>query len=208
MSVSIVTYFDLYTRTSMIEVSLLNKIYESKQKRRELLQQRMNCLDLAQTNCSNCTGKCCTFMANSMMITPIEAIDLRRFLYENHLWNDELKMKLQECVKEFRLHETFDLGRGRTFRRTYTCPFYQTTFPGCPLPTKVKPYGCLAFNPTKGTPADGESCKSALDLLEQREDSMPFEGSINEELKENLKLDWNKLPIPVALLEIDKRLEC
>lgn len=188
----------------MTKGSLLKNIYESKKKRRLLLQERMNCLDSANSNCSNCSGKCCTFMANSMMITPIEAMDLYIYLNEENLWNDELKDKLKQSIKDFRLSETFDIGRGRSFRRTYTCPFYMTKFPGCPLPTEIKPYGCLAFNPTKGQPAAGEGCASALDLLEKREKSMPQEGNINQKLKDYMKLDWDKLPIPVALLEINK----
>lgn len=191
----------------MIRIKVLKKIYDSRKVRRAPLQERMDCLDKSQIKCSNCTGKCCTLVANSMMLTPIEAMDLRLYLYENWLWNDELKEKLRQCIKDFRLGETLDLGRGRSFRRTYTCPFYMTTFPGCPLPTEVKPYGCLAFNPTKGKPTDGEGCSSDMELLGKRESQMPKETEINQVLKDDLKLTWDKLPIPLALLEIDKKFE-
>ncbi len=188
-----------------MELATFKKIYESKGLRRSGLLERMSSLDTSNVNCSNCAGKCCTMMANSMMITPIEAVDLRSYLYEKWMWNDELKEKLKECVKDFRLDDMLNLGRGRTFRRTYTCPFYMSTFPGCPLPAEVKPYGCLGFNPTVGTPKEGEGCTTDLNLLEEREGHMASEEEINLRLKEYLDLDWDKKPIPVALLEIDEK---
>ncbi len=188
-----------------MDIGIFKSIYESKGDRRSHLLERMSSLDSSKVNCSNCAGKCCTMMANSMMITPIEAVDLRSYLYEKWMWTDELKEKLKECVKDFRLDENLNLGRGRTFRRTYTCPFYMNQFPGCPLPAEVKPYGCLAFNPTIGTPKDGEGCTSDRELLEKRENAVDSEEGTNLRLKKYLNLDWDKLPIPVALLEIDER---
>ncbi len=184
--------------------SLFRKIYESQFERRDNLLFNMNQLDEKSTNCSNCTGKCCTMMANSMMVTPIEAIDLRSHLYEKWLWNDELKERLQQCIDDFRLDEHLDLGRGRAFRRTYTCPFYKNQSLGCPLPPAIKPYGCLAFNPTAGRPIDGQGCKSDLKSLEKRESLVSDEEELNNRLKAYLGLDWDKKPIPVALLEIDE----
>lgn len=192
---------------NIMDLGIFRTIYESKNERRRELLEQMCSLDNSKVNCSNCAGKCCTMMANSMMITPIEAVDLRSFLYEKWMWNDELKERLKECIKDFRLEDVIDLGRGRSFRRTYTCPFYLNKFPGCPLPAHVKPYGCLAFNPTEGTPKEGEGCKSDMDLLEQREELMTCEEEINRNLKVYLGLNWDKKPIPVALLEIDEKFE-
>ncbi|MBC99400.1 MAG: hypothetical protein CME63_16775 [Halobacteriovoraceae bacterium] len=182
----------------------LNKIIESRYLRRENLIVNMQSLETKNINCSSCQGKCCTMMANSMMMTPIETMDLYKYLKDEGLWTNELIDKLTSCIKDFRLAEQLDLGRGRVFRRTYTCPFYLNQFPGCPLPRSVKPYGCLAFNPGQGTPSDGEGCHSELALLEKREDLVESEEDLNQLLKERMNLTWEKLPIPVALLEMDK----
>ena len=188
-------------------LSLFRKVYESMSNRRENLINKMCNLDQSNINCSSCRGKCCTLMANSMRITPIEAIDMRTFLYEKWQWNDELKEKLQKCIADFRLDEHIDFGRGRSFRRTYTCPFYLNEFPGCPFPAKIKPYGCLGFNPAEGKPIDGEGCFSDMKILEEREQLVANESELNEKVREYLDLDWDKLPIPVALLAIDKKLD-
>ena len=189
-----------------MEVGFFTKVYNSRRLRREALLTPMEKNSNEDIGCKQCDGRCCTFRANSMMLTPIEAIDLRAYFYENDLWDEMFEHRLHECIKEFRLDEGLSLGRGRSFRRTYTCPFFLGGFPGCPIPLENKPYGCLAFNPTRGNPEEGESCSSLISNLHDREFSYDEEDIINEKMRKGLNLDWEKLPIPLALLDIDSKL--
>lgn len=152
-------------------------------------------------SCMGCSGTCCTYEANSMMVTPLEAVDLLTHLRESGQHTETLRLKLQETVRTFRLDRELSTGRGSTLRRTYTCPFFTNTELGCPLPRDVKPYGCLAFNthhPTEKTP---EHCYSDIDLLEERE-TLFDEAQMNQGLRSKHQLYWEKLPMPVALLEL------
>lgn len=185
---------------------LVEEALKTKDQRRSNLVTYMSDLEKKDTNCSGCRGKCCTFVANSMMVTPIEAYDLYHYLVENDLWGSELEENLDNCIKSFRLNDGLSLGRGREFRRTYTCPFYLNRFPGCPLPRNVKPYGCLAFNPGEGTPKEGEGCHSELSLLIDRESLLKDEEALNLKIKNVLGLNWDKLSIPMALKDIDEKI--
>lgn len=171
-------------------------------KRRKLLLERMDQLSSTQITCADCTGKCCTFQANSMQMTALETEDLYSYLIENNQWNDELVERLQNCIKEYRLDNEISTGGTTSFRRTYTCPFFKHKSLGCPLPPEVKPYGCLAFNALSSGVKDGENCKSDLDLLKDRESQE--EEAENQKLKEEKAYSWDKLPIPMALLERHK----
>ena len=160
-------------------------------------------MNLAETeiNCSSCKAPCCTFKKNSMRITPLEAKELYNYLSENEKLNEELINRLQECIKEFRLDVTLLMGKRNSFRRTYTCPFFKNQSLGCSIPNQFKPYGCLAFNPTQVGVLDGEGCESNVNLLNMREVIDSDEEDLNFQVKQQMKLSWDKESIPVAILD-------
>jgi Fe-S-cluster containining protein len=174
----------------------------SPQERRHLLIQAMNKQEGSGISCQGCAGTCCTYEANSMMVTPLEAIDLISYLRTSGQLTEELKSKMQETIKTYRLDRELSTGKGSTLRRTYTCPFFTNSEFGCPLPRDVKPYGCLAFNSHHKTEKTAEHCYSDVDLLNMREDSFFDEDHLNQEIREKFKLSWDKLPMPVALNEL------
>ncbi len=137
-----------------------------------------------------------------MMVTPLETMELLNYLKAQNLWNEELKTKLDETVKKFRLDQTLGSGKKSFLRRTYTCTFFNHQELGCPLPFDVKPFGCLAFNSHHSTLKASEHCYSDIPLLERREALHPEEKHQNEELQKQFKLHWEKLPLPLALLEL------
>lgn len=165
--------------------------------RRQVLSDQMKELSQSSKNCAACTGLCCTSLKNSMQTTQQETNDLYLYLKEASRITPELIIKLQECVSEYRLDKFFGDGK-RSLRKTYTCPFYSPGPKGCSIPIDYKPYGCLAFNPTKENVSDGEGCQSDQDLLIRREELSGLDQRISE------KIWWEKLPMPVALLEFIK----
>ncbi len=167
--------------------------------RRQPLIDQMHQLAENGNHCGGCSGVCCTFLANSMLITPVEALDLKTWLQSQDRWNDDLIIRLKDCIKKFRLDQ--DLGDGRrSFRRTYTCPFYRNGPQGCSISRHHKPYGCLAFNARSPGLTEGGDCASDQESLKTLESEA--EASHNQFLK--LKHQWlfEKAPIPVALLSI------
>ncbi len=134
-----------------------------------------------------------------MLMTPLESVELMEYLSTNGLKTDELKLKLEENVKQYRLEPKY----GRSYlRKTYTCPFFGHMELGCPLPREVKPYGCLAFDSHHVELKASEHCFSETEVLEERERRHPEEKELNEKMKEKFKLHWEKAPIPNALLEL------
>ncbi|MCK5884421.1 MAG: hypothetical protein KAG61_12085 [Bacteriovoracaceae bacterium] len=175
----------------------------SPHKRREKLIEKMGVLTSSGINCYSCEGTCCTFIANSMKTTPLESLDLLSYLQENNLLNDELIKQLKETVAHYRLDYDIDTGRGTILRRTYTCPFFIPGEKGCTISRKNKPYGCLGFNAFKEKSVEGSSCSPDFNLLQEREDEFGIaEENNNQWLKNELRLDWDKLPMPLALLQI------
>lgn len=73
------------------------------------------------------------------------------------------------------------------------------------LERTIKPYGCLGFNPTASNETKGESCGSNQELLAQREDMWTAEAAENTKLKDQYSLWWEKLPLPLALLEAERQ---
>jgi len=193
----------------MINVTdYLENIYKSQdlpnaRKRREVLVNEMAKLESNAKDCASCTGLCCTFIANSMHTDPIQTLEIYRDLVEKGLFNEDLVSSLKETVQNNRLDNELSTGKNSTFRRTYTCTFLTKGPEGCGLSRSVKPYGCLGFNPDQ-IEAQGEGqCSSNIDLLKQREHQFEsLEEQVNGLIKEKLALTWNKLPMPVALLEI------
>lgn len=165
--------------------------------RRKILINRMNELESKGMGCIGCLGTCCTYEANSMMITPLEAFELVSYLKSENLLNDDLKLKLQTSVNQFRLeHKPL---KGKSYlRKSYTCPFFGYKELGCPLPREIKPYGCLAFDSHHPELKASHHCYSETELLEKIQD----EKVLNEELKAKFNLYWDKSPIPTAILDL------
>ena len=174
-----------------------------KKNRRENIITRMIQLSSAGQDCKNCPGTCCTFESNSMMTSPLETTELLIFLQSQGMKNEGLKEKINQTIKQYRLDQLTGYGRKSFLRRTYTCPFFNHSELGCPLPVEVKPYGCLAFNSHHPTSKASEHCYSEKELLITREDeNIDYENAINNSLKEKYSLWWDKLPMPVALMEM------
>lgn len=170
--------------------------------RRDILLERMNELESSGMGCLGCSGTCCTFEANSMLITPLETKELFDYLRSNLLLTSELKEKLSQCVTQYRLEPKYQNSRRSYLRKTYTCPFFGFKELGCPLPREVKPYGCLAFDSHHVELKAGEHCYSEKDLLEKRERLHPEEHEMNVSISKEMNLTWEKAPIPNALLEL------
>lgn len=160
-------------------------------------------------DCLSCSGVCCTFVANSMMTTPLETLDILVYLHQQDRLTEETRSRLTETVRRYRLnHEAPGDGRRRFVRRTYTCPFFNEGPRGCSISRTAKPYGCLGFNPRVPNQTEGGDCAADTALLQAREDihGTP-EARVNLELKTRYQLDWDKLPMPVALLSLWDRLQ-
>jgi hypothetical protein len=170
--------------------------------RRKILIDRMNQLETSGFDCRNCAGHCCTFTSNSMQITPLETIEILNWLTRSNLYNDETLNKLKSNVSEFRLDHYIG-SKGRSLlRRTYTCPFFKGESLGCMIEKDSKPYGCLAFNSHHEIEKANEHCYSELNYLENREKKfIESENLINQKIKTHLNSEWDKLPIPLALLD-------
>lgn len=171
--------------------------------RRANLIQAMNNLHEQGKSCRNCTGACCTFVFNSMQITPLEAWDLYQHLKSRNEWTKDLEVRLLETISSFRL-DVEPPGNGlRSYtRRRYTCPFFLDKSLGCPLPPEAKPYGCLAFNPLGSAVKDGENCTSSQEDLLQRESIDLQEKKSNDKIIELLNLTWDKRDLPRALIDL------
>lgn len=172
--------------------------------RRQPLLEEMQKLADNDKHCAACPGHCCTAIANSMQTTPLETIDVLNYLRSSGRWNDELKDKLTATINKFRLDQIPGNGRKTYLRRTYDCPFFAGSNLGCTIPKEVKPYGCLGFNPSAPKEEKGDSCSSDQALLLKRESSWDGEVAENTKLKAAHQLWWDKLPLPLALLEAEK----
>ena len=174
----------------------------SPKERRQLLIQEMKALEGSKIDCYNCTGTCCTFSANSMQITPIEAFEIILSLDVTMEHSAVIKNQLKENINHFRLdHQIFSGKKNNShLRRTYTCPFFVAGSKGCTIKKELKPYGCLGFNPRIENDNGGQ-CNSDQTLLEQRENfELQNEEKANLYLKEINQINWVKLEIPRAVL--------
>lgn len=171
--------------------------------RRNLLIQEMAKLSGAKIDCFNCTGTCCTYQANSMQITPIEAFEILVSLEASVINAQEIRELLKKNIQDYRLdHELFVGKKNILLRKTYTCPFFIPGPKGCTIKKELKPYGCLGFNP-RIAGDNGSKCLSDIDLLKKREaEQLIDEEKINQHLKIELNLDWDKLEIPKATLKL------
>lgn len=174
--------------------------------RRNILIKHMNDLESRGMGCIGCSGTCCTFEANSMLLTPLEAWELFDYLKTNQLLTNDLKVKFQETIKHYRLEPKYK-GVRSYLRKTYTCPFFNHKELGCPLPREIKPYGCLAFDSHHTDLKADQNCFSEIELLEEREKLHPEEKELNQEISLRYSLLWEKSPIPNAILELWEKSE-
>lgn len=182
--------------------------YPNARRRRAGLVAAMQARGEAGIDCRACSGVCCTFVANSMQTTPLETLDLLAWLVSQKRVNAALIEALRSAVRRYRLDAPAPGDGQRNFvRRTYTCPFFTRDTLGCSVSRHAKPYGCLGFNPLRAGQVDGGDCASQIDLLEQREANFACdETAADQHLRQVLQLDWDKKPMPVALLEFIERL--
>ena len=190
-------------KLNQLLLSLNPKLFE----RRQELCQEMLRLEKEGIDCAHCTGICCSFIANSMQTTPLETLEIINYLSRHHLLNEELLEKLHQVIKDYRLDYHLDTGSGLDFRRTYNCPFYRPGSKGCSLSRTVKPLGCLAFNPGKLNITEGEACAPGFEALKNHQVSWSAEEDMaNQFISNTLKLYWQKLPMPLAIIEVYKKL--
>lgn len=162
---------------------------------RSLLLADMERLSAQGISCADCSGTCCTFVANSMMVTWPEALALVADLKSKDLLTPELKDRCRDAITRFSLDRPVPgTGSRQLLRRRYTCPLFMHKTLGCPLTPASKPYGCLAFNPTVAGEVEGKSCASAKVLLEQTEALLPPPESGSQ--------PFEKLTIPQAILAL------
>lgn len=170
--------------------------------RRQLLINDMKNLERQGISCIGCAGTCCTEVANSMMVTPLETFDLFHYLYESKADFNQLSLSIHQTVQKYKL-DILPPGikKKSQFRRTYTCPFFMGSEFGCPLPRDVKPYGCLGFNRQKNGSSVDEDCWSNKEVLKEQ-GQLNNDKMTNEWIKNELILDWDKEYLPLALLEM------
>lgn len=193
----------------MIPEWLENHLYQDLRlsppsERRQVLIKEMQALSEQKIHCLNCPGTCCTMSANSMQITPLEALDILMSLQISSANLEEVRQKLKENIQHYRLDHEISLGKKSHshLRKTYTCPFFIPGPKGCSIKRELKPYGCLGFNPRLEND-NGSQCQSNQTLLENREQNFSEqEMKANAYLKEKLNLYWNKLEIPKAVLAL------
>lgn len=194
-------------------LNLQHSLYEklkirSGRQRRQILIDEMETLTNKKVHCFNCSGTCCTFSANSMQITPIEAFEIILSLEVSPEQLPEIKKNLQTTILNYRLDHEIFLGKkvNSLLRKTYTCPFFVQGSKGCTIKKDLKPYGCLGFNPRIEND-NGSQCHSNTELLENRQmTEQEYEEEANNFLRTELKLTWIKLEIPKAVLEIIEKI--
>ena len=165
-------------------------MYEDAKKRRSLLLGRDQQLAQAGMGCADCTGVCCTYVANSVCVTELEARDIYSYLEREGKLDAAMVRSWKETIRKNGLDRP-PAGNGRrTFsRKRYTCSFFTQKSLGCPLPKFIKPYGCLGFNPSAKGVTAGVGCASQQDLLREQQ---TCNGGLREET-------W---PLPVALMRL------
>jgi len=183
----------------------------SLQRRQDLIRE-MKELEGKTIHCFTCPGTCCTQTANSMLITPIEALEILQHLEIEKFTDTELfdfKKRMNDTITNHRLNVEIYTGKknSQLIRKTYTCPFFNHGALGCSLSRGSKPYGCLGFNP-KTLEDNGKSCSSNTALLEERDHSfLAAENLANDKIKQDLKILWNKQNIPQALLDVLEKIK-
>lgn len=180
---------------------------KKRKSRRETINSAMSDLMAEGKDCNHCVGHCCTFEHNSMQVTPLEALDVYACLEEDGRITDELVEHLEENITHYRLDkDPASIGK-KSFRRYYTCPFYQDRALGCSLDRDSKPYGCLAFNPNSKLVSTPGYCTSNNDVLMLQNNTFGNKEELdNQFLRDKLGIYWNKMNLPNALLILIKKL--
>ncbi len=169
--------------------------------RRMPLLTAMEGLAAAGIGCSACTGVCCTFVANSMQITLVEALDILAALERSGRLTLEETARWAAAVARFGLDRPLPGdGRRGMMRRRYTCPFFAEGKLGCTLPPAAKPYGCLTYNARRAGIVDGEACGSQQALLDAVEVTAEVHAAARAWAGDAATDEL--LPIPVALLRL------
>lgn len=174
--------------------------------RRKKLIEEMQTLEEKSVHCFNCPGTCCTMQANSMHVTALEAFEIFMSLKNQGINFNDLLSRLEKTISDYRLDIEIYTGKKNSaaLRKKYTCPFFNNGALGCSLSRSIKPYGCLAFNPTQ-VDDNGKSCASRLPLLVELEEKYgKKEASANVFLQKTLDLQWEKKSIPEALVDLIK----
>jgi len=178
-----------------------NPVILNYKNRRQLITMEMKSLNQKGINCNNCQGNCCTFQSNSMQIDPLETFEIIKFLEENRKIDHKFEDMLKQNIEEFRLNSF------QYIRKTYTCPFFNHTHNGCLIGKYHKPYGCLAFNPTEKVIDKGSTCRSKQSILKNRNKIFnKSEQAFIQQIKKEIALSWDKLPIPLALLDMIQKI--
>jgi hypothetical protein len=171
-------------------------------KLRNKLVERMQELDAQEINCMNCSGVCCTKTRNSMMVTPLEAMDLYFYLIENIKDQTMLWKNVEQSITDYGLDREIYV-KNKLMRKNYTCPLFKFESFGCPVEPHLKPFGCLGYNALGSNVKEGENCASDTELLAAVDQEIKEElESFNKAIKENCKIDFDKTNIPMALLKI------
>lgn len=184
---------------------IIIKIINTRKQRREPVHKQMFALNESGKTCMNCTGVCCTAIANSMQIDLVQGLDLYIYLQRRNRFDKQL---LEKNIQENQI-KIISVGKGgKQFRKRYTCPFYSGKSLGCTISINSKPYGCLAFNPIGAGVKEGENCRSYQESLEIREEMHEsMEASLNREVANEFKLIDDRQAIPIKLLEIHQAIE-
>lgn len=174
--------------------------------RRRVLLDSMRALGERKIDCSGCSGVCCTFVANSMQITPIEALDILADLTARGEMNEARLEEWRILVERHGLDRPAPGdGQRELVRRRYTCSFFAGGKLGCTLTPEFKPYGCLAFKPRSAGVWEGKDCGVDGDGLARRDIDEAGHLPLGESLAAALA-DLAKGPIPAALLNLAARL--
>lgn len=180
------------------------KLKEAREFRKKLID-RMNSLSSKEINCMNCSGVCCTKSRNSMMVTPTEALELYLNLMSKVKDFDELWKRVNQSIIDFGLDREIYI-KNKLMRKNYTCPLFKFESYGCPLDFNSKPFGCLGYNPKAKGVSEGEDCGSDVVLLEEVDLKIHRSlEKINEFLRTEYLLDFDKLSIPKALVLVHAR---
>ena len=176
--------------------------------RRKILLQNMEKLEKQGISCAGCSGPCCTFIANSMEITLLEALDLLSYLESENRLTQETYEQWLTTIKNNRLDvPPPGSGKKNFLRRTYTCPFFAEGEKGCTISPEFKPYGCLGFNPIPEG-KQGTDCTQKNTIMKERErDFETFEERANLQLAKELALTLEKKSVPLILKELVESIE-
>jgi hypothetical protein len=180
----------------------LKKLLVDSGELRDFLVTNMNNLEKKGMNCSSCSGLCCTVTKNSMQVTPMEAMDLYLYLSENIQDQNLLWKNIEESVLKYGLDREIYV-KNKLLRKNYTCPLFKFESWGCPVTPAKKPFGCLGFNAFKAGVVNGESCNSDVELLSKVDQQIHLKLlDYNQKINKLVNLNFDKLPIPNALIKI------